>query len=88
MSDLDLAYTSATKLAGMIREGRISSAEAVGNALARIDEVNGVLNCFCFVYGEEALDLARAADQRLARIAAALEAAVGWPDWRPPQAAG
>ena len=41
MSDLDLAYTSAIKLAGMIREGRISSAEAVGNALARIDEVNG-----------------------------------------------
>ena len=70
MSDLDLAYASATKLAGMIREGRISSAEAVGNALARIGEVNGVLNCFCFVYGEEALDLARAADQRLARGAA------------------
>jgi Asp-tRNA(Asn)/Glu-tRNA(Gln) amidotransferase A subunit family amidase len=67
MSDLDLAYTSATKLAAMIRDGRLSSVEVVANALARIDEVNGALNCFCFVYGEEALDLARAADRRLAR---------------------
>jgi len=67
MSDLDLAYTSATKLAGMIRDGKVSSVEAVGNALARIEEVNPALNCFCFVYPEEALDLARAADQARAR---------------------
>ena len=70
MSDLDLAYTSATKLAGLIRDRKVSSVEAVGNALARIEEVNETLNCFCFVYGEEALELARAADQRLARGAA------------------
>ena len=67
MSDLNLAYTSATTLAGMIRDRKVSSVEAIGNALARIDEVNPTLNCFCFVYGEEALDLARAADQRVAR---------------------
>ena len=67
MSDLDLAYASATKLAGMIRDRQLSSVEAVGNALARIDEVNEALNCFCFIYGEEALTLARAADRRLAR---------------------
>ncbi len=67
MSDLDLAYTSATQLAGMIRDGKISSAEAVSNALARIEEVNPTLNCFCFVYPEEALDLARAADAARAR---------------------
>lgn len=67
MSDLDLAYASASKLAAMIRDGRISSVEVVRNALTRIDEVNGTLNCFCFIYGEEALTLARAADQRLAR---------------------
>ena len=67
MSDLDLAYASATKLAGMIRDRQLSSVEAVGNALARIDEVNQALNCFCFIYGEEALTLARAADRRLAR---------------------
>ena len=71
MSDLDLAYTSATKLAGLIRDRKVSSVEVVGNALARIEEVNPTLNCFCFVYGEEALELARAADQRLARGEAA-----------------
>ena len=37
------------------------------NALARIDEVNGALNCFVFTYPDEAIALARAADAAVAR---------------------
>ena len=37
------------------------------NALARIDEVNGALNCFVFTYPDEAIELARAAERAVAR---------------------
>ncbi len=62
MPDLDLAYTPAVELARRIRAREISSVELVQNSLDRIDEVNGRLNCFCFVWREEALAAARAAD--------------------------
>ena len=63
MTDLDLAYTPATELARRIRVGELSPLEVVENSLARIAEVNPILNCFCFTYPEEALDKARAAEQ-------------------------
>lgn len=63
MADLDLAYTSAFALAKLIREGKISPVEAVKNSLERIAEVNPKLNCFCFVYPEEALAKARDAEK-------------------------
>ena len=66
MSDLDLAYTPATELARRIRAGELSPVEVVENSLARIDEVNPSLNCFCFTYPEEALEKARAAEQAVA----------------------
>ncbi|SMF48914.1 amidase/aspartyl-tRNA(Asn)/glutamyl-tRNA(Gln) amidotransferase subunit A [Tistlia consotensis] len=66
MSDLELAYASASELAARIRGRSVSAEEVVRNALARIEQVNGALNCFCFVYPDEALALAREADRRLA----------------------
>src|SRR5882724_12893594 len=62
MVDLDLCYTSASDLARRIRAREISPVEAVTNSLARIADINPKLNCFCFVYPEEALQKARAAE--------------------------
>jgi Asp-tRNA(Asn)/Glu-tRNA(Gln) amidotransferase A subunit family amidase len=62
MADLELCYTPATEVARRIRAKEISPVEAVKNSLARIDAVNPKLNCFCFVYPEEALQKARAAE--------------------------
>lgn len=67
MVDLDLAYLSATDLRQRLASRQISATELVQNALKRIDDVNGALNAFCFIYADEALDLARAADDRIAR---------------------
>jgi len=61
-ADLDLAYTAATELAARIRAKELSPVEIVENALARIEEVNPVLNAFCFVYPEEAMAAARQAE--------------------------
>ena len=66
MSNLDLAYTPATELARRIKAGELSPVEVVENSLARIDEVNPSLNCFCFTYPEEAMEKARAAEQAVA----------------------
>ena len=63
MADLDLSYTPAHALAVRIRNGSLSPLTIVENALDRIKTVNEKLNCFCFVYPEEALAKARAAEQ-------------------------
>jgi Asp-tRNA(Asn)/Glu-tRNA(Gln) amidotransferase A subunit family amidase len=63
MADLDLCYTPATELARRIRAGELSPLAVVENSLARIEEVNPKLNCFCFVFPDEALEQARAAEQ-------------------------
>ena len=63
MADLDLCYTPATELAARIRDRKLSPVELMKNALARIEAVNPKLNCFCFVFPEEALAKARAAEQ-------------------------
>ena len=62
-ADLDLAYTPALELARLIRCRDVSPCEVVANSLARIEAVNPALNAFCFVYPEEALAAARAAEQ-------------------------
>jgi Asp-tRNA(Asn)/Glu-tRNA(Gln) amidotransferase A subunit family amidase len=67
MSDPELCYMSARAMAGAIRSRKLSSVEAVTNALQRIEELNGKLNCFCFLYAEEALSAARKADTAIAR---------------------
>jgi len=66
MVDLDLCYTSATELMRRYLAGEISPVDVVQNSLDRIEEVNGILNCFCFTYPEEALQKAKAAEQMLA----------------------
>lgn len=62
MADLDLCFTPAGELARRIARRELSPVEAVANSLARIEEVNGALNCFCFVYPEEAMARARQAE--------------------------
>jgi Asp-tRNA(Asn)/Glu-tRNA(Gln) amidotransferase A subunit family amidase len=61
--DLDLCYTSAIEIADRIRNRELSPVDVVANSLARIDAVNGELNCFCFTFGEEALAEAREAER-------------------------
>jgi Asp-tRNA(Asn)/Glu-tRNA(Gln) amidotransferase A subunit family amidase len=67
MSDLDLAYAPAGDIARRIAAKDLSPVVVVKNALRRIEEVNGRLNCFCFVYPEEALAKARAAEKAVMR---------------------
>ena len=63
MVDLELAYMAAAEIARRIRAKELSPVEAVENSLARIEEMNAALNCFCFTYPEEAIDKARAAER-------------------------
>lgn len=63
MADLDLCYTPTTELVRLVRERELSPVELVENSLERIEEVNPILNCFCFVYPDEAIELARAAER-------------------------
>ncbi len=67
MTDLDLCYTPATELAKLIAARKLSPVELTRNALARIEAVNPALNCFCFVYPEEALEKARLAEAAVMR---------------------
>lgn len=67
MADLELAYTSASELAARIRDKKISPVEVMENCLARIDEVNPALNCFCFVFADEAMARAREAEAAITR---------------------
>lgn len=62
MIDLDLLYTPAHQLAESIRNKSLSPVELMEQTVARISEVNDKLNCFCFTYLDEALDLAREAE--------------------------
>jgi Asp-tRNA(Asn)/Glu-tRNA(Gln) amidotransferase A subunit family amidase len=56
----------ASELARRIRSRELSPVAAVSASLARIEEVNPKLNCFCFVYPDEAMERADAAEQALA----------------------
>ena len=63
MAQSDLAYTPAAELVGLIRRKEISPVEVVRHSLERIAEVGPELNCFCFVFGDEAMDKARHAER-------------------------
>jgi Asp-tRNA(Asn)/Glu-tRNA(Gln) amidotransferase A subunit family amidase len=67
VADLRLSYAPATELAARIRRKDLSPAEVVSNSLARIGDVNPHLNCFCFVFPDEAMEQARAAEQAVLR---------------------
>ncbi len=63
MSDDELCALPAVELAQRIADRRLSPVEVMESALARIEAVQPALNAFCFVYAEEALAAARAAEQ-------------------------
>ncbi len=67
MTDLDLCFTPASELARRIRSKELSPVEIVANSLARIEEVNPALNCFCFTFPEEALAKAAEAEAAVMR---------------------
>src|SRR5262249_35354689 len=72
MTDTDLCFTPATKLAAMIRRGAVSPVEVVQAVLARVERVNPRLNAYCTVAAEPALEAAKkataAAKRRSARL--------------------
>jgi Asp-tRNA(Asn)/Glu-tRNA(Gln) amidotransferase A subunit family amidase len=67
MVDVDLAYAPALDLARRIAARELSPVEVVRNSLDRIAEVNPLLNCFAFVWSDEALAAAGQAAQAVAR---------------------
>jgi aspartyl-tRNA(Asn)/glutamyl-tRNA(Gln) amidotransferase subunit A len=60
----NLADFTATELLGLYRTGQASPVEATQAVLARIDELDGMLNAFCLVDGDRALEGARASEAR------------------------
>jgi aspartyl-tRNA(Asn)/glutamyl-tRNA(Gln) amidotransferase subunit A len=67
MTPSDLAYTSATELARMIRAKQISAVEVMRATLARAEKVQAACNCFITLCPERALADAAAADPAIAR---------------------
>jgi len=59
----DLAFTSATELAGLIRARKLSPIELTRAVLERIERLNPTLNAFCTVTADAALAAARRAEQ-------------------------
>src|SRR5579863_631851 len=64
---MDIAWTSATELAGLIRARTISPVEVMRETLARIERSQPVLNAFITVAGDAAMDAARDAEAAVMR---------------------
>jgi len=63
MADDEPCTLPAVELAQRIADRGLAPVEVMESALARIEAVQPALNAFCFVYAEEALAAARAAEQ-------------------------
>ncbi len=63
----ELVWLTAVELAALIRRGEVSAVEVLTAHLERIDAVNPELNAIVTYLPEEALELARLADERQAR---------------------
>ena len=63
----EIIYMSAVKLAGLIRDKKVSSVEATKAYLARIEAVNGKINAVVALCAERALLEAKDADAALAK---------------------
>jgi aspartyl-tRNA(Asn)/glutamyl-tRNA(Gln) amidotransferase subunit A len=63
MTSSDLAFTSATELAGLIRARKLSPVELTRAVLDRIERLNPIVNAFCTVTPDVALAAAREAEQ-------------------------
>ena len=64
MSDVELCYTSAKKLARMIRTRKVSATEVVRAFIARIGETNPKVNAIVTFLPEQALKAAKALDRK------------------------
>ncbi|WP_349903435.1 amidase [Parafrigoribacterium humi] len=64
MSATDLVSLSAVELGGLFREGLASPRELMEEVLARVDEVNPVINALCAVDHDRALRAAKRAGSR------------------------
>ncbi len=63
MNATDLCYTPATQLARLIRAKQLSPVELTRAVLERIERLNPVVNAFCTLTADVALQAARAAEQ-------------------------
>lgn len=70
MDSSELCRLTLTETAQLIRDRRLSAREAVESHLARIEEVNGVINAICTIDAEGALAAAAKADEHTASGAA------------------
>ena len=59
----ELAFTSATEQAALIRQRKLSPVELVELYLRHIEQLDPTLNCFVLVTGDEALEQARIAEE-------------------------
>ena len=66
MNKQEIPFLSATELANLIREGEVSPLEATEAYLDRIASVDGKLNSYITVTGDEALAAAREAESEIA----------------------
>src|SRR3954464_11289176 len=64
MTDLELCYTSAKKLARMIRTHKVSATEVMRAFIARIEAVNPKVNAIVTFLPEQALKRAKALDRK------------------------
>jgi amidase len=64
MSDVELCYTGARKLARMIRARKVSATEVTRAFIARIEEVNPKVNAIVTFLPEQALKRAKALDRK------------------------
>jgi amidase len=69
MTNDDLCFTAATRLAALIRARKLSPLELTRAFLDRIERINPALNAYCTVAAEQALAAARAATRALTRSA-------------------
>jgi amidase len=67
MADSELSFISATRMAEMIRNKRISSVEVTKMILSRIDTLDKRINAINVLLEEEALENARKADEALSQ---------------------
>jgi Asp-tRNA(Asn)/Glu-tRNA(Gln) amidotransferase A subunit family amidase len=66
MSEQGRIALSAVEMAARIRDGSMTAEAAVTSALEKAHAADRTLNCFCFLYDDEALALARQADRQRA----------------------